>query len=85
MNLKRDDLMTGRAPIWTPWVFMARTFKVLAFPIMTVLIGHVVLFNVEQAQEAMQAALDDGPISAAAWWFAFGYFVWSLSVWYTSR
>lgn len=85
MNLKRDDLMTERAPIWTPWVFMARTFKVLAFPIMTVLIGHLVLFNVEQAQEAMQAALDDGPISPAAWWFAAGYFVWSLSVWYTSR
>lgn len=77
MNLKRDQ--------WTVWVFMARTWKVLAFPAMTVLIGHLVLFNIEQAQEAVQAALDDGPRSPVAWWFAAGYFVWSLSVWYTSR
>lgn len=73
------------APVWSVWVFVARTLKVLAFPLMTVLLGHLVLFNIEQAQEAMQAALDDGVRAPAVWFFAAGYFVWSLSVWYTSR
>lgn len=85
MRLNRDDVKSVDGPVLTQWVFMSRTLKVLAFPVMTVLLGHLVLFNVEQAQEAMQAALDDGPTSPAVWSFAAGYFVWSLSVWYTSR
>lgn len=85
MRMNRDDVNSVDGPVLTQWVFMARTLKVLAFPVMTVLLGHLVLFNIEQAQEAMQAALDDGPTSPAVWCFAAGYFVWSLSVWYTSR
>lgn len=73
------------APTWTRLVFIGRMLRVLVFPLMTVLLGHVVLFNVEQAQESLQAVMDEPGLSAGLAWYAGAHFLWSLSAWYTAR
>ncbi|MDE2594074.1 MAG: hypothetical protein KGL57_07520 [Burkholderiales bacterium] len=72
-------------PTWTRLAFLGRILRVLVFPLATVLLGHVVLFNVEQAQEALQAIMDEPGFSAGLMWFACAHFLWSLSAWYTAR
>ncbi|HET6787099.1 MAG TPA: hypothetical protein VFH49_04005, partial [Aquabacterium sp.] len=73
------------APTWTRLAFMGRILRVLVFPLATVLLGHVVLFNVEQAQEALQAIMDEPGFSSGLIWYAAAHFLWSLSAWYTAR
>ena len=83
-----DRVYPGKAisaPAWTRLAFLGRILRVLVFPLATVLLGHVVLFNVEQAQEALQAIMDEPGFSSGLIWYAGAHFLWSLSAWYTAR
>lgn len=85
MNPSNNLSGLAATPQWTRLFFVTRILRLLVFPIMTVVLGHVVLFNLEQAQEAIQAILDERRFSSGLAWYAVAYFVWSLSVWYTAR
>ncbi|MGE5450221.1 MAG: hypothetical protein ACM3VZ_00080 [Acidobacteriota bacterium] len=74
-----------RDPRWTRPAFTGRILRLLMFPLMTLVVGHLVLFNIEQAQEALRSILDEGWPSLRLGWYAGSHFIWSLSVWYTAR
>lgn len=65
--------------------FLGRVLMLLVYPVATVGIGLLVIYRVDQAQELVQAYLDEGEGSSHVLLHLLAHAMWGLSAWYCAR
>lgn len=65
--------------------FLGRVLLLLVYPVLTVAVGLLVIYRVDQAQELVQAYLDEGEGSQHVLLHLLAHAMWGLSAWYCAR
>jgi hypothetical protein len=86
---RRDGGARGRADGLPRLIYLARILNLCFFPLVTVILGNLVILYVSQAKEALRA-FDDGSesgwhVTSQSFSFVAAYTMWMMSAWYVAR